>query len=92
MKKQLFWYILLCVPLLFLACEGDAGQPGKDLMGSDHVAPVVDFILPFAHKSIANDSALELHVQDDGDIDRVEFLIDGEPTENPELLYVLSVF
>ncbi len=57
-------------------------MPGKDLMGTDHVAPVVDIILPTAHRSIYDQSALELHVQDDGEIDRIEFLIDGEESED----------
>jgi len=81
------WISLLLVSIILVSCEGDAGQPGVDLMGTDHVAPVVDIILPTARRMIYSQSSLEVHVQDDGEVDRVEILVDGENFEGQNLQF-----
>jgi len=88
------WYLIyiLIIMTIILGCEGDAGNPGKNLMGSDHIAPVVEIILPAAHRNIYEQSTLEAHVQDDGEITSVEFLIDGEVFANQNLKLISSPF
>jgi hypothetical protein len=85
--KPLHWILIAIISFILAACEGDAGQHGVDLMGSDHIAPVVEIILPMTHRLIYNESALEVRVQDDGEVDRVEILVDGEHFEGQDLQF-----
>ncbi len=70
--------IVIAAPVLMLCgCEGEPGQPGVDLIGDDIQPPLVELVLPLARQMVFDDAVLEVHPIDDGEIDHLEFIIDG---------------
>ncbi len=78
----------LLIVSLILGCEGDAGRPGISLIGDDIFPPLVELILPFAMHTAYERVVFEAFVRDDGEIDRVEFIVDGwdDPAQNPAVV------
>ena len=81
--SEIFTLILFSfsILILFISCEGEAGKPGVNLLGSDLQPPVVEIIFPLADRSVYNNVVIELNVTDDDSADRVEFLLDGILTD-----------
>jgi hypothetical protein len=72
-------YAVICLTALILmvGCEGNPGKPGESLLPDDLYPPDAEIILPQPAKPIFDQSVVEIRVNDDDSVARVEFLVDG---------------
>ncbi len=73
---------------LLAGCEGDPGQPGRNLLGEDVYPPTVELVLPSARVSVFNRVWLEALVYNAINIDSVGFLLDGRSNPLPGMTAV----
>ncbi|MDP8240295.1 MAG: hypothetical protein P9X24_14495 [Candidatus Hatepunaea meridiana] len=91
-------FLLVFTVFITIGCQGDAGTPGTSLLPQDIQVPEVILVSPDGQRNIFNRVLLEAYAADDsslgngefkigspGDIEQVEFLIDGVIPGNGEL-------
>ena len=77
---------IILVSLIIIGCEGEAGLPGVNRLGDDLIAPIVELTMPAANQDIYGSTSLEAYIVDDGHIDSVRFIIDGQMDFGSETL------
>ncbi len=77
---------ILLISLSIIGCEGEAGSPGVNRLGDDLIAPIVELTMPAANQNIFGSTSLEAYIVDDGHIDSVRFIIDGQFDSGTDIL------
>lgn len=78
MIRNILLLSALVLMVILTGCEGKAGKPGENLLGIDYQPPIVDVIHPMPGQPVNNSMIVELIVTDETDINRVEFIADGQ--------------
>lgn len=77
-QANLYILCILTYAVIFSGCEGGAGVPGVNRLADDLTAPIVELTMPAANQSIFGSTCLEAFIVDDGHIDSVRFIVDGQ--------------